>query len=109
LLAGVDALARGGVTLAADGRLVLVGGGAQSAAYRKVLADLAGVPVRVPNGAEQVATGACVQAAAVLHGRTPAEVAEAWALDEGEDTPPSARVDRAAIRARYAQRRDEET
>ena len=41
------------------------------AAFQHVLADLAGRPVVVPDAGEHVATGACVQAAAVLHGRAP--------------------------------------
>jgi xylulokinase len=109
LLDGADALARAGVPMARGGRLVLVGGGARSGAYRQALADLAGVPVSVPHEVEQVATGACVQAAAVLHGRTPADIADAWELTAGVQIEPNTRVDRAAIRARYAQRRDDET
>ena len=40
------------------GRLVLVGGGARSAAYRQVLADLSGRAVTVPAELEHVAAGA---------------------------------------------------
>ena len=52
----------------ADGGITLVGGGARSAAYQRVLADLSGRPVLVPDAGEHVAAGACVQAAAALHG-----------------------------------------
>ena len=44
-------------------RLVLVGGGARSAAYRQVLASLAGRPVTVPVDDEIVTAGAALQAA----------------------------------------------
>src|SRR4029077_11808345 len=42
LLDGLDALTRAGVS--ADGDIVLVGGGARSAAYQRVVADLSGRP-----------------------------------------------------------------
>ena len=47
------------------GRVFLIGGAAQSAAYRRVVADLTGRPVLVPSEGELVAAGAAVQAAAV--------------------------------------------
>ena len=95
LLAGADALGDG------DGRVLLIGGGAQSAAYRRVAADLTGRPVVVPRERELVACGAAVQAAAVLHGRAIDAVAEAWGLGEGEEIEPDPSVDRAAVRAAY--------
>ena len=72
----------------ADGRLILVGGGARSRAYRQVLADLSGRAVLVPRGDEQVATGACVQAAAVATGAEPADVADRWKLGDGDVVEP---------------------
>jgi xylulokinase len=105
LLDGVDALVAAGV--AVSGRLYLVGGGARSAAYRQVLADLAGRPVTVPHEDEVVATGACVQAAAVLHRRAPAGVAAAWGLGAGTLVEPSAGAAAAAeVRAAYGAVRD---
>lgn len=98
LLDGFDSLAAAGVET--SGRVVLVGGGARSVAYRRVLADLLGRPVVVPDAAEHAATGACVQAAAVLHGRRPEEVATAWNLGAGAVVEPRA-VDRESIRAAY--------
>ena len=84
------------------GRLLLVGGGGQSRAYRQILADLSGRPVVVPDASELVATGACVQAAAALHRRPPAEIAAAWGLGTGTAVEP-APVDRDAVRARYSE------
>jgi xylulokinase len=99
LLEGMDALFAQGVS--ATGRLLLVGGGARSRAYRQLLADLSGRAVTVPTASELVAAGACVQAAAVLQGASPLEIAAAWGLDAGEVV--AARpVDRNAIRSRYA-------
>jgi xylulokinase len=99
LLDGLDALAAQ-VDLRVD-RLVLVGGGAHSPAYRRVLADLSNRVVLVPDHPEQVATGACVPPAAVLHGRPIETVQDAWGLDTGTITEPDPAVDRAAVRAAY--------
>jgi len=107
LLDGVDALGR--VCAVGDGRLVLVGGGSRSAAYRQLLADLSGRPVHVPEATEHVAAGACVQAAALLHQRDPDEVSAAWGLGQGRTVEPTLAPDAVeAIRAAYAARRDAE-
>ena len=86
LLFGLDALAEAGASV--GGRLHLIGGGAKSPAYRQILADLHGAPVRVPEADETVATGGAVQAAAVL-GRPFVATAEAWRLGAGVDVDPS--------------------
>src|SRR3954451_567321 len=104
VLEGLDALAEAGV--ACDGELVLVGGGARSRAYRQIVADLTRRPVTIPVPGEPVATGACVQAAAVLHGRHPDEVMDAWGLGHGDVVEPDAGVDRDAVRAAFASVRD---
>ena len=81
------------------GPLLAVGGGSRSPAYRRALADLSGRPVVVPDLDEAVATGACVQAAATLTGRSPAEVRASWALGGGDRVEPDGTVDAAAVRA----------
>lgn len=107
LLDGLDALRSATPSsVGDDGRTFLVGGGARSAAYRRVVADLSGVPITIPAGDEHVAIGACVQAAAVLHEQSAEKVAEAWGLGEGEVVEPDPRVDRATLRARYGRLRD---
>ena len=73
LLAGAEAL---GVDAE---RVLVIGGGAHSAAYRQVVADLSGRPVVVPADDELVARGAALQAAAVLHDRPFDDLLEAWA------------------------------
>jgi xylulokinase len=98
LLAGADALG----TATTRGRVFLVGGAANSPAYRRVVADLTGRAVRVPAEQELVAAGAAVQAAAVRHGHDFARVAEAWGLGRGETVEPDDTVDRASIRSAYA-------
>jgi len=52
-------------------RIILVGGGAQSAAVQHIAASVFGLPVVVPEPGEYVADGAARQAAAVLTGRWP--------------------------------------
>jgi xylulokinase len=72
LLAGASALGD------AFERVLLIGGGARSAAYRLVVADLSGRPVVVPEEEELVSRGAALQAAAVLHDRPFDDLMEAW-------------------------------
>jgi len=105
VLDGVDALRATGVAPRDDGRIVLVGGGARSRAYQRVLADLVQRAVTVPVGDEHAAAGACVQAAATLHGVPPDEVAAAWQLGEGVTIEPCDDVDVDAVRGRYAELR----
>ncbi len=100
LLDGLDALTRVGVRT--DGRVVLIGGGARSPAYRRVVADLSGRPVVALDAKELVASGACVQAAATLRDCDVAAVAADWMLARGATIEPDANVDRAGVRAAYA-------
>jgi xylulokinase len=103
LLDGLDALTTAGVRTHGD--VVLVGGGAHSRAFQRAIADLSGRVVVVPDAAEHVAAGACVQAAAVLFGRPPEDVARAWDLARGGTVDPDPEVDHAAIREAYAEAR----
>jgi xylulokinase len=82
----------------------LVGGGARSAAYRQVVADLCDLPVTLADADEAVATGACVQAAAVALDVAHRDVVAQWGL--GVSTPLEASAgDVAGVRARYAELR----
>ncbi|MEY2739928.1 MAG: xylulokinase [Actinomycetota bacterium] len=102
LLAGADHLVRLDPAIG-TGRTFLVGGGARSGAYRRVVADLLGRPVVVPREGELVACGAAAQAAAVLAGSTPGAVAEAWGLGAGDAVEPGPGAAVAAeVRAAYA-------
>ena len=98
LLDGLDALAvqRG------SGRVLLVGGGARSPAYQRVVADLTGTEIVLPDGDEHVATGACVQAATLLHGTAPEDVIRHWGIGTGRTIFPNPDVDAAGVRSRYA-------
>ncbi len=94
---GLDALLAQGATV---NRVILVGGGARSAAVRRIAPAVFGCPVLVPPPGEYVADGAARQAAWVaLGGETP----PAWrtgAIEEYEDKPVP------MIRERYAAARD---
>jgi xylulokinase len=87
LLEGLEALAAAEVPTGA-GRLVLVGGGARSGAYRQVLATLSGRPVTVPPHGEIVSAGASLQAAVLVTGADPDALVDAWQLRTGERTEP---------------------
>jgi xylulokinase len=100
LLEALDRLAEAGVET--GGRLLLVGGGARSAVYRKLLADLAQRPVYVPAHDELVAMGACVQAAAVVGSGSLAQLSAAWRLGDCVQVDPDPHVDAASVRAAYA-------
>lgn len=81
LLSGVDALERCGVDV--GGRLLAVGGGARSALYRQVLADLSTKEiVTLDPAVDRVAVGAAAQAAAVLFESNPDDVGARWAAGE---------------------------
>jgi xylulokinase len=105
LLEAADALASG--ESLAGGRVFLIGGGARSAAYRRVVADLTGRRVVVPTTDELVACGAAVQAAAVLHECSFDDLAASWALGAGHTVEPDLTVDRVGIREAYAEARGE--
>jgi xylulokinase len=100
LLAAADALAEVGV--AGNGELRLVGGGAKSAAYQQILADLHQGPVRIPADDEAPATGAAVQAAAVLQSGDIASVVDRWELRLGGTTIEPIADPQPEIRERYA-------
>lgn len=104
LVEGIGALREAGV-VTEGGRLLLVGGGARSSAYRQVLADLTGRPVEVPAAPNVVARGAAVQAAAVAIGCNPAEVAASWPLEISVVIEPDSRADPEALRAAFLEAR----
>jgi xylulokinase len=91
-----------------DSRLLLIGGGAHSAAYRQVVADLTGRTVLVPEVGEPVARGAALQAAAVLSGRSFDDLAVEWGMGNVISVEPNPSVDGPAIQAAYSHALHEE-
>lgn len=98
VLDGVDALRAADVPV--GGRISLIGPGARSHAFQRVLADMSQRPVAVPQG-ERIATGACVQAAAALRHEPPEHVAEAWGLTPTRQLDPSDRGQGDGVRAQF--------
>jgi len=87
-----------------DGRLVLTGGGAHSRALRAVIAGMGDMPVVVSDVDQAVATGAAVQAAAVVEGTDHRTIQQRWGLGSG--TVIDHAVDPGNLRQRYAELRD---
>jgi xylulokinase len=77
LVRGLSTLEDLGVST--GGRLAVTGGGARSAAYRQLLADLTGRPVHLVDEPETAAAGAAIQAAAVTTGADVNDLAAHWA------------------------------
>ncbi len=98
LLEGLDALIDLGVE--PTGRYFLIGGGSRSTAFQRAAADLIGDEIQVPANDQAVASGACVQAAALISGQSFAEIADRWELGAGLRVTPND-VDRLGIRSRY--------
>lgn len=99
LVRGHDAIRAAGA--AADGAVVVTGGGARSLAYRQVLADALGVPVETRDAPEATARGAAAQAAAVLAGADVRDVRDAWTPRVVDVVEPGTPID-PEVRARYA-------
>jgi xylulokinase len=91
---GLDALLAGGIECR---RVILVGGGARSAAVRAIAPTIFGVPVLVPPPGEYVADGAARQAAWVLSGapQPPTWTIGSTGVEEADPVP--------AVRQRYAE------
>ncbi|BDZ41343.1 hypothetical protein GCM10025865_06420 [Paraoerskovia sediminicola] len=94
---GLDALRDLGVAV---DRLVLIGGGAQSEAVRRIAPQVFGMPVTVPEPGEYVADGAARQAAWVLSGEAsaPRWTTSSATVYEAEGEP--------VVREQYAAVRD---
>ncbi|UYQ77857.1 FGGY family carbohydrate kinase [Glutamicibacter sp. JL.03c] len=68
-------------------RIILVGGGAQSAAVQQIAAQVLGLPILVPAPGEYVADGAARQAAGVLAGAFPQWTQDSTEIPAAETTP----------------------
>jgi xylulokinase len=97
LLDGLDALR----AHAPVEQVVLVGGGARSAAYRQAFAELCELPVSVADADQAVATGAAVQAAVAAGAGSFDDVVSRWHLGATDAIAASTHPEAAAIRQRY--------
>ncbi|NJQ07103.1 xylulokinase [Streptomyces lonarensis] len=85
-----------------DAPILLIGGGARGTAWRETVRRLSGRPVQVPRAQELVALGAAAQAAGLLLGTDPAEVARGWRTAEGPSHDAVPRDDEALARLENA-------
>jgi xylulokinase len=92
---GLDGIVRLGLKVE---RILLIGGGARSAAFRRIAPSVFGRPVVVPAAGEYVADGAARQAARLVLGELPHWERAGTAVFEAPAAP--------AVRERYAQVRD---
>lgn len=83
LLGALDALGGLGSGLEPEAPIVLIGGGAKGKTWRRVVGELSGRPLVIPEGEELVAMGAAVQAAAVLEATKPEAIAARWHTRSG--------------------------
>ena len=77
--------------------VLLIGGGAQGRTWQRVMADLSGREIRVPEADELVALGAASQAAACLSGEAPDEPARRWETRRGATVQPPAHANVVAL------------
>lgn len=103
LLDAFDALAEHAPVM---GRVVLTGGGAASAALSGVIAALVDRPVVRSTASQAVATGAAVQAAAIVDGVDHATIQHRWGLGEAVPVEPWPVSDPVEVRRRYGALRD---
>ncbi|MDR1151247.1 MAG: xylulose kinase [Bifidobacteriaceae bacterium] len=92
---GLDAIVRLGIAVE---RLVLIGGGAKSEAFRQIAPTVLGMPIVVPPPGEYVADGAAHQAASLVLGELPHWEREGTAVYEADPCP--------LVRVQYAEVRD---
>ena len=69
--------------------LTLAGGGAADPAWRQLVADAYGLPVRYTGTPDQSARGAAILATVLLHGANPVDVSDAWQPAKLDDTTPN--------------------
>jgi xylulokinase len=100
LLEALDVIDAHSSGIAVGAPLVLVGGGAQGATWRRVVQALSGRPVQIPDATELVALGAAAQAASVLNGEAPEAVARRWGTRRGTLLDPVERDDATLERIR---------
>jgi xylulokinase len=88
LLEALAEIDRTGSGLDPRAPLLLIGGGARGEVWQRAVAGMAGRQVEVPELEEPVAMGAAVQAAALLTGRSPVELAGSWGTRRGTAVEP---------------------
>jgi xylulokinase len=84
LVEALELLASVGSGLDPEAPVVLIGGGARGRVWQETVARMSGRAVQVPDAEEPVALGAAAQAAAVLTGERPDDIARRWNTRSGQ-------------------------
>jgi len=90
-----------------DAPILLVGGGSRGRVWQETIRRLSGRPLLVPAHDELVALGAAAQAAGVLHGEAPGDVARRWETSAGTRLDAVPRDEDALARIRSVRERSE--
>jgi xylulokinase len=107
LLDALDQLHGSGSGLDPAAPIILVGGGSRGRVWQETIRRLSGRPVLVPAHEELVALGAAAQAAGVLLGEAPDEVARRWQTSAGTRLEAVPRDDDALAHIRSVRERSE--
>jgi xylulokinase len=107
LLDALDQLHGCGSGLDPAAPIILVGGGSRGRVWQETIRRLSGRPVLVPAHEELVALGAAAQAAGVLLGEAPDEVARRWQTSAGTRLEAVPRDDDALAHTRSVRERSE--
>ena len=107
LLDALEQLHGSGSGLDPDAPIILVGGGSRGHVWQETIRRLSGRPVLVPVHDELVALGAAAQAAGVLLGEAPDDVARRWDTSAGTRLDAVPRDDDALARIRSVRARSE--
>ena len=83
LVEALELLAGVGSGIDPDAPVLLIGGGARGRTWQETVARLSGRAVQVPDDEELVALGAAAQAAALLTGEPPEQLAHRWNTRRG--------------------------
>jgi xylulokinase len=97
LLAGMDLLP----DIDPTAPLTLIGGGARGRTWQRIVRELSGRPVSIPEQTELVAIGAAVQAAGIVTDQPFATVSAAWDTRRGIQLPALARQDQVLRRIQH--------
>ncbi len=98
LLDALDVIDSRSSGIAEDAPVVLVGGGAKGETWRRVVGQMTGRAVQIPENTELVALGAAAQAGAMITGEAPDAVARRWDTRKGTTLDPVSRDDEARAR-----------
>jgi xylulokinase len=107
LLDALDALHRSGSGIEDDAPIVLVGGGSRGRVWQDTIRRLSGRALLVPEHVELVALGAAAQAAGLLLGEAPEDVARRWDTSAGTRLEAIERDDDALARIRSVRARSQ--